>query len=340
MSDIAAHLGVSRLTVSAVLNGRQTEVGVGEETARRVHEAAVRLGYHRNHLALAMKTGRNPVIGCLLGDLRSEWTSRTLSGMLRYLHGAGYLSKMEEVSGPEAEEAALTRFVEQRIAGIFCVNFNPQEAFARKLETTAFRYGMPIVCSFSRKDIAGGWVDSDDPLGMRLAVEHLWQLGHRRIAFLGGTEQDQVRTSGFHEAMKDFGGRVPAGFIVHTDWKLPVAEETATALLRRSRSARPTAFVCANDKIAAVVLRACRRIGAGVPQDVSVIGFSDSEVCALTDPELTSIAQPFEEIGRRCGEALIEAIQALRRRPSSHPRPRRELIPTRLVARHSTAPAP
>lgn len=337
MSDIAAHLGVSRLTVSAVLNGREQEVGVGDETATRVRKAAEDLGYHRNHLALAMKTGRNPVIGCLVSDLKSEWTSRTLSGLLRQLHESGYLLKIEEVSGPEEETPALTRFIEQRLAGIFCNNFNPGESFARSLEKAAQNYSMPIVCSLSRKDIAGGWIDSDDRQGVRLAVDHLWALGHRRIAFLGGGPSEHIRTEGFVEAMRDHGVEPPAGFVVATDWSLSCAERETEQLLRKVRG-RPTAIMSANDKMAAIVLRTAHREGLRVPRDVSVVGFSDSDICELTDPELTSISQPFEKIGQLCGSALIDLIKTAGR--NKHPADIRQFVPTELVVRQSSGPVP
>jgi len=336
MSDIAAHLGVSRLTVSAVLNGRQQQVGVGAETSRRVLEAAAELGYHRNHLAVAMKTGINPVIGCMVSTLKSEWVSRTLSGLLQRLHEGEYLVKIEEVAGPAAENSALTRLIEQRIAGIFCCNFNPGNAFARKLESTATIYGVPIVCSLSRKDIRGSLIDSDDHLGVQLAVDHLWALGHRKMAFLGGDDHEKERWTGFIKAMQRHQKTVKPDRIVFTQWDLGQAETETLRLIGRTNN-RPTGIICANDSIAAVAVRVARRQGLSVPDDLSVIGFSNSTICQLMDPELTSVVQPFEEIGRRCGSVLLEQLQGggkKARRFSEN----KELLPTSLEVRQSTGP--
>lgn len=335
MSDIAAHLGVSRLTVSAVLNNRLKQVGVSEETARRVRAAAESLGYHRNHLALAMKTGVNPVIGCLVSDLKSEWTSRTLSGLLNATHASGYLTKIEEVTGPQKEQAALDRFMEQRVAGIFCCNFNPGREFITELENTARQHKTPVICSLSAKNLGGDWVDSDDSLGIRLAVQHVHGLGHHRIGFVGGQNEEEPRITSFRATMKDLG--LATNFVSTTNWNLTRAQELAEEWLGMKRG-RPTAILCANDHMAAIIARKARQMGYEMPRDLSLVGFSDSWICRFIDPPLTSVAQPFEEIGTKCGLLLMDLIQgAKRKRPSPLVK---QLVRTDLVIRESTAPAP
>jgi DNA-binding LacI/PurR family transcriptional regulator len=336
MSDIAKHLGVSRLTVSAVLNNRVQEVGIGEETARRVREASAALGYHRNHLALAMKTGHNPVVGCLISGLGSEWTSRTLSGLLARLHEDGYLIKIENVTGPEAEEAALSRLLEQRVSGIFCCNFNPNAAFARRLEQAAKIYDTPLVSSISRHDLAAWQINSDDRNGIRQMVDYLWNLGHRRMAFIGGDEEEAVRRTTFLEAMAERGVTVPEQRVFLSGWNDHNAE-VGTAHLLSLKRGRPTAILCANDRLGAIVLKVARRMGFAVPQDLSVAGYSNSMLSEITDPALTSVTQPFEEIGKRCAEALLQLIT--RKKKNQRTVRRTDLVPTTLVIRDSTGPA-
>jgi len=337
MSDIAAHLGVSRLTVSAVLNNRTGEVGISEETARRVREAALELGYHRNHLAIAMKTGVNPVIGCFVSDLSAEWTGRTLSGLLRAMHQSGYLTKIEEVYGEKQETAALARFMEQRVAGIFCCNLNSEESFARTLEEVTRRYATPIVCSTSRQDFAAHQVNSDDIQGVGLAVEHLWGLGHRRIAFLGGSSTDEPRTTGFLRSMEERGGEVAPEHFVITGRDFRRVEAVVTEWTSRKRG-RPTAILCASDSLAAVAIRTARHGGISIPGELSIVGFANGALCEVMDPPLTSVAQPFEVIGHRCGSLLMELIE--RRRKKAAPSHRTDRVPTTLVVRGSTGPVP
>lgn len=333
-SDIAAHLGLSRLTVSAVLNNREKQVGVAKETADRVRAAAETMGYQRNHHAMAIKTGFNPVVGCLVSELQMEWTSRTLSGLLGAMRKSNYLTKITEVSGHDAEQDALSQFMQHRVAGIFCCNFNPESASARSLEKVVASYSVPLVFAFSRQDLAGVCVESDDAMGIRQAVNHIWSLGHRRIAFISG---EQVREEAFVRTLSGLGGTLYPNFLVQSFWSNDAAEAAATQLL--AKKARPTAIICANDALAATVLRTAVRLGFRVPHDLSVTGFSASQLSAFTNPPLTSVSQPFEEIGARCGEILMKMIGASKGRTLS-PSQSLHAMPTHLVIRESTARPP
>ena len=122
---------------------------------------------------------------------------------------------------------------------------------------------------------------------------------------------------------------------VFTEWLAHRAEEVTERFLTSGRE-RPTAIVCGSDDLACVAIRTARRLGFAVPEDLSVVGFSDSHQCTFSDPPLTSVAQPFEAIGQRCGALLIEQIQT-----GKIPRGRRnpEKLATSLVVRGSTAGA-
>lgn len=336
MSDIADHLGLSRLTVSAVLNHREKSVGISEETAQEVRATAAKLGYHRNHLALAMKSGRNPVVGCMVSNLKAEWVSRTLSGLLGVSAKSEYLIKIEEVYGHQSELTTLGRFMEQRVAGIFCCNFNPLPEIVSTFNQTIKKYGVSVVYSSSVMEIDGVRVDSDDEMGGRQAVQHLWDLGHRKIAYVGGTENttaERIRRAGFTAKLTDLGGSVPPEYIVHADFRWNVAEEAARELLRSPRN-RPTAIFCASDSMAAGVLRGARSVGLRIPQDLSVIGFSNMTFGELLDPPLTTVAQAFEDIGARCGQLVVELA---RNAEGTTRKKTAELIATSLVVRGSTA---
>ena len=339
VSDIAAHLGVSRLTVSAVLNNRTAEVGIGEKTSRRVREAAEKLGYYPNRLALAMKTGINPVIGCFVSGLKNEWVGRTLSGFLDALRASGYIAKIEEVSGLEQETAALSLFMEQRVAGIFCCNFTPHQKFTLILNKATKAHRTPVVFSQTIQQLAGEHIDSDDAQGSGLAVDHFFQLGHRRIAFLGGASLEDPRCAGFCRALKKYDLWDTGNFTISTGWDRARNEALASEWLK-DKKRRPTAILCGSDQIAAVTLRAARRMGLQVPAQLSVAGFSNSRICDLTDPPLTSVEQSFEEVGRRAGVHLVERIAARKKTDFSGSALNQELVKTTLVTRASCAAVP
>lgn len=331
MADIAAHLGVSRLTVSAVLNNRHGEVRISEETAARVRSAAAQLGYVRNHLAIATKTGKSFSVGVIVSNFSSEWVSRVLSGFLGSAKKKSYLVNIEDVSGATAEQEALTRLMEQRVGGIFCCNLNPDGNFPEILAETSQRYGCPVVSTISHPRLSGGRVDSDDEAGSSMAAQHLWELGHRRIMSIG-LILSKRRTDAFIEEIIRCGGTIPPAWQLtrkHNDMNT----ETAVAdLLSISPKKRPTAIFCASDELASVVMRAAHRCGLSIPDDLSVVGFSDERLAHLLDPRLTTIAQPFEEMGQRGAELLFDQMDGNTTGSNN-------LLPVRLVVRESTGRA-
>lgn len=335
MSQIAEHLGLTRQTVSAVMNNRYKPLRISEETATRVREAADHFGYLRNHLALAVRTGQNNVIGCLLSGLASEWVSLTLSGLLAEASPAGYLVKIEEVEGDASGTAGLNRLIEQRVAALFCCNFTPSKTVEDLFARTVRQYKVATVACISKHSLFAHHISSDDFAGCELAVDHLWKLGHRRIAHLGASI-DKIRMDGYLAAMNRRHAKILPSFVVDTDWN-PGKAVSAIAHLLSLEKLRPTAIFCANDTLAALVIREARHRGLRVPEDLSVIGFSGSSLCASIDPPLTSISQPFREMGQLCGRYLTQTLGRAK------PLPRKlstEEVPVSLLLGQSTTVAP
>ncbi|EIQ01587.1 transcriptional regulator [Opitutaceae bacterium TAV1] len=353
MVDIAEHLGVSRLTVSAVLNNRHGSVRISEETAAKVRAAAAQLGYVRNHLAIATKTGRSFSVGVIVSRFASEWVARVLGGFIGVAKQRGYLVNIEDVSGTVAEQAALTRFMEQRVRGIFCCNLNPDGNFPEVLAETSQRYGCPVVSTISHPKIAGLRVDSDDEAGGAMAAQHLWELGHRRIASVGLLLSER-RSEAFANALTGLGGTVPPEWLLTRAKEDAETEATLLALLTgtlskpkkrggrggsSAKTKRPTAVFCASDELASIVMRVARRCGLSVPGDLSVVGFADERLGHLLDPRLTTIAQPFEDMGRRGAELLFQQMDGGKTESvaGSEAEAKCAMLPVRLVVRESTA---
>lgn len=335
MLQIAEHLGLTRQTVSAVMNGRYKSLRISEETAQRVREEAARFGYLRNHLALAIRSGQNNVIGCLISGLASEHVSLPLSGLLAEASSAGYLVKIEDVSGDEAGRAGLNRLIEQRVAGLFCCSFHPGDELVDFFAQTVQRYNVAAVACTSNPALLAHHIASDDIEGCELAVGHLWKLGHRQIAFIGAAI-NKVRVDGFVQAMRRRQADIPPSFVVDADWNTERAAAAARSLLSLGKK-RPTAIFCASDTMAAVVIREARHLGLRIPEDISVIGFSGSMLCGSLDPILTSVFQPFVEMGHRCAQRLTKALS--KTKPVTL-KPTNELVAVCLHEGQSTAVAP
>ena len=173
-----------------------------------------------------------------------------------------------------------------------------------------------------------------------MAVGHLVELGHRRIAFIGGAERpdhSRVREEGYREAMRAEGLTIPDGYLEHGHWDWPATEAAAGRLMKLSP--RPTAILCANDAVAMIATRTARRMGLRVPEDLSVVGFLNMRAAEWADPPLTTVAAPHVEIGRRAMQLLLADVKPdKRKRPSGQERSQQMLLPTELIVRQSTGP--
>jgi DNA-binding LacI/PurR family transcriptional regulator len=335
MADIAREAGVSRATASYVLNDRATAVRISAETRRRVLEAARSLGYRRNELARAVVTGQNRVLGVLARMPGPEPKARILEGALEEAGSYGYFIKLlHHPHGEDIDEVA-RRCVEQRLAGV--VVMRPSQIALDALQAELERYQIPLVLvddSLAPKGAIN--VASDDLQGCRLAVEHLAALGHRRIALLEGRREPNplLREAAFRQAMGDYGLAVVEDEVIYGEWNEAQTAQAITGLFQPGRD-RPTALLCsAGDAFAAVAIRSLRRIGLQVPANVSVVGYSDLLLATCVDPPLTTIAQPFQQMGRSAVSHLLALVEGRAEAP-------REagvniLLPTRLVVREST----
>lgn len=339
MGDIAREAGVSRTTASYVLNGRDLTIRISAETRQRVLDAARMLGYRRNELARAVVTGKNQVLGVLVRNPGPEPKSRILEGVLEEVGAQRYSLKL--LHHPEEEKAVevARRCVEQRLAGVVIVR--PSQFALAELYEELSAYEIPIVLvddSLTQKGVIN--VASDDVQGCRLAVEHLTMLGHRRIGLIEGRRDPNplLRETAFRKAMNDCGLSVSDDDIVYGDWDQAKTALAVQARFRHGRD-RPTGLLCsAGDFFAAVTVRALRRIGVRTPEDVSVVGYSDLSLAACIDPPLTTIRQPFHEMGRIAVRRLLALLEEAR--DVSGDDAVEHLLPTHLVVRESTGPAP
>lgn len=300
--DVSRLSGVSTATISRAFSAPEQ---VRESTRRKVFEAAEVLHYYPNAIARAMARQRTDKIAFLIckkgATILDEFYAGICEGIMRETNQSDLqlvISTAEDWSqapsnaqskqiegvilGGNAQADMVTEFQSQNIS-VMLVNNRIQ--------------GLELPC-----------VLSDEYGGVKMAVEHLIQRGHRDIAMIAGRFSPYIvgeRYRAFLEITRACGIAVDAQRVKMCEADVESATRAATELL--SRKDRPTAVFAANDIIAAGILKAARRLGLRVPQDVAVVGFDDSTVCTMLEPELTSVHINC----RRMGELCVERLRAM-----------------------------
>jgi DNA-binding LacI/PurR family transcriptional regulator len=327
--DVARVAGVSRKTVSRVLNG---EPHVSADVRRRVLEAAEKLGYRLNNAARMLASGRTRSIGVVTLGTAGYGVASLLVGIERAVRDAGYALRV--VSTLEGDErgiaGAVGSLLEQGVDGIVISEPVDEGEVALRADVPVLFLGAPPVFTASRTVTAG--VGSD--LLARAATEHLLDLGHTTVHHLAGPQQwyaAKDRLAGWQAALEERGRTAPP--VIEGDWS--AASGYAAG---RELAADPTvtAVFAAGDDMAIGLIHALLEAGRRVPDDVSVVGFDGNPVFAYVTPPLTTVRQPFDAAAKEGLRLLVHAIEKPDEDipPASTP-------PVELVVRSSTAaPAP
>lgn len=331
VKDVAAAAGVSLGTVSNVLNHPDR---VTETTRSRVNAAIAELGFVRNESARSLRAGRSRTLAYVMLDAGNPFFTDVAKGIEQAVEAAGMSLFLCNSDGRDEREAAyIDLLVEQRVHGILITPVDPHDP---RLGAAAER-GTPLVIVDRTTDIQDLCaVAVDDHLGGRLAIEHLIDVGHRRIAFVGGPfEIGQVRDR-FEGASDAFAAAgLDADDLVPITTAAPsVAEGRAAGerLAGLPASRRPTAAFCANDLLALGLLQQSISTGRRVPDDLAIVGYDDIEFASAAAVPLTSVRQPREQLGRRAAELLLDEHE---RADHEH---ERVVFEPELIARASTRP--
>jgi DNA-binding LacI/PurR family transcriptional regulator len=330
-ADVAARAGVSRTTVSFVLNGR-TDRQISTATWRRVEEAAHELGYQAHGAARHLAAGTSLTLGFVLRQSAEQVAADALlAGTLWGLAGAaregGYRVLVEPLAPGEGRYRDLVR--SRSVDGLVVSGPRTDDDDLAAL----VREGFPIVLQGSRPDLEAPSVDVDNVAGARAAVEHLVGLGHRRIGCVTNAPLVYTaaaeRLAGYREALTAAGIEPDERLVAEGMFDAASGHLAMVELLRRGPL---TAVFVASDVVAFGALRALRDAGLRVPEDVSVVGFDDIPLAEHFDPPLTTVRLPAHGLGAAAGRALIERI-------AGRPVDLRRLLPTELIVRESTAAA-
>lgn len=309
MSDVARLAGVDSSTVSRALNSR-TATSLRPETVAKVLAASEQLGYRPNVLARGLRTQRTHTVGLLLPDVTNPFFPPIIRGIEDALIPTGHVLLIANTDNePEREEQGLDSLVARQVDGVMLATSHLDVA------TDADRLGGIPTVLVNRRDRASQVpaVLPDDVKGVRLVVDHLHGLGHRRIALVSGpldTSTGRDRRDTFVAACRDLG--LPTDHVVHADrYDLPSGRRAAEVLLEAEGPA-PTAVFASNDLLAVGALTALRARGLRVPDDVSLVGYNDMPLVDLLDPALTTVRIDQYLMGRRAAEVMLELLERSR----------------------------
>lgn len=321
--DVAKAAGVSPSTVSRALSMPDI---VDAATRERVLRVADHLGYRPNRAARGLITGRTGNLGLILPDLANPFFPSVVKGIQRQAHEADYQVFVADTDEDPAAELGLVRSLAKQVDGIILCSPRMKPAELREAA------GLAPVVLVNRKAGTIPSVAMDNADGMRQVVDHLAGLGHRRIGFVAGPRSSwstRERMRGLRAAARSAGvDLVEVGNFAPTfDGGAAAADGTVIAGV--------TAAVAYNDLVALGLVRALRERGIDVPTQMSVVGIDNIQMSAMGHPALTTLAIPKEKAGRRAVDLLLHLLAD----PSGTAAPEREL-PTELLVRQSTAPAP
>jgi len=303
LRNLAEHLGLSRTTISMILNDVPEATRFPAETRQRVVESAKNLGYRPNYFARSLGSRRTYLIGVVAPDFGNGYEGALLSGFERRLLNTGYTSF---ISNHFWSPSLLQRHVEtlrdRGAEGLLLIDSTPSES-----------PGIPAVTICT--DRSPKWstkVSIDNAFGIWEAINHLAGLGHREIAFIKGPEGNgdtEDRWKAVLASCKKLGIRVDPRLTVQLERLERHAEEGRVAAQKLlSPGKRFTALVAYNDISAVSAMTALREAGHKIPEDISVIGFDDIEFASIAYPALTTVRQPLQEMGATAAELLIRKL--------------------------------
>lgn len=331
IKDVARIAGVSIATVSRCVN---TPERVKAKTRKIVQDAIDQTGYSPNTLAQSFRRGKTHLIMVVLPSVGDPFFTGVMRGIRKIATENRYSLLINETqfNTMTADEIGAMVVSRQADGIVLLASLSP---FGTEVLSERNHRALPIVvgCETISADLESyPSVHIDNVAAATEATGHLIALGHKKIAFMYG-QQDSLltrdRENGYRATMQKAGLSVDDGWVVAGNLSIEGAAAATAKLLDHKQT--PTAIFCANDEMAIGCMHAIRKAGLNIPDDISVIGFDDTRYAAVTQPPLTTIRQPAEEIGERVMQRLLNEIEHGR---STLAEP--ELLPHQLIIRDST----
>jgi LacI family transcriptional regulator len=339
--DVANQSGFSVTTVSMVLNDGPAATRISPSTRSHIWKIATRLGYRPNLFARSLRSQRSHTIGVIVFDITDAYCTQILRGIENHLRHSGYFPITTDLQNDRSQfQRCVDLLLGRRVEGIIAIA-NPVYLDTSLLGELSERFIPAVVIG---RELQRGPVSSivvDNELGTRQAIQHLYDLGHNRIAFLKGPKilvDSHQRWRGIEGFARDAGLTIDPRLVLELKGRNSTyAEGCALTEELLHRHSNFSALVAFDDLTACAAIRALTKAGRQVPKDCSVVGFDDLPSSAFYNPPLTTVQQQLEmqgSLGAEIVEELIRAVVEKRAPAAKH----RKVAP-KLITRDSTCPA-
>jgi LacI family transcriptional regulator len=331
LKTLGEYLNLSPATISLVLNNAPGVRSIPQDTRDRVREAARKFNYRPSFYARSLRKGQTFSVGVLVPDLSDGYAAQVLEGVEDVLLEEGYFYfTASHHRRPDLLEEYPQLLLDRSVEGFIAID----TVFMHELP-------VPVVAVAGHRKIAGITnVVLDQTRAAELILKHLYQLGHRKVAFMRGGSHSSDADERW-ECLMQVARELKLA--VRPEWMVPLELRVSTPelgyvpaveLLHRCAGApeRFTALVCFNDIAAIGAMRALRERKFSVPEDVSIVGFDDIQAAAFQNPSLTTIRQPLRDMGATAAKILLRRIRAQGSDPERVP------VTPELIIRESTAP--
>jgi LacI family transcriptional regulator len=334
LKQLSQLAGVHPSTVARVLNGDPLQ-RVSGEVRERIVTLAREHQYEPNRIARSLRTKRSSVVGTLIPDIANPFFAMLFRGIEDAMGQRDYSVILANTDDdPEREVRGLAMLRGRQVDGVILATARRHDVAIQELALAATKF--PFVLVNRHTDpIPSNAVVPDDYGGAMIAVKHLVELGHRRIAHIAGSQDistGSMRCLGYLNALQRHGLSADPKLVAQGSYREAGGYEAMRALLALDDP--PTAVFAVNDLAAAGALRAIHEAGLDVPQDISIVGFNDLSSVAATAPPLTTLRLPLHDMGMMAAERLLAMLHG-ERVPAVA-----TMIPVTLICRESTGPAP
>ena len=325
MRDVAERAGVSKTTVSHVINDTRF---VEQETRQRVLQAISELGYRPSVVARSLTTNRTQTVGVIVSDASNHFFAEVLQGIEDILMPEDYaLLVCNTAEVLEREAHYLDLLLRQRVDGIIAAATSRRWDVLTEAETGH----MPVVfVDRCFEGLDGPFVGIDNERGAYLGAAHLIECGHRQIGILAGFQRLSTmreRLAGFRRALREHDIPLPEEWVVTSTLSIEGGDEAMQKLLTLPE--RPTAVFVSNNLLSLGALLAIKKLDWRCPEDIAMVGFDDHPWAAVSDPPLTVVRQPAQQLGQVAAQMLLGLIN------DEQPPESRIILDCELVTRQS-----